>query len=390
MTIKEFRTSNDLRIPLIADYEDRIYVGKRDIRASLADDDWAYRKVGAKVRVERVSLDYYDFCLLYSLLGELRAIPDSGFRSGLDIGGREGTHAAQMRTRCVDRVSSIDMVDGNDDELDRRIFRQFRAVDRLSSLRKNALLQALSKMPFGTRLLNSWIYRDGATREYEQSLRLTEQWAEHVDLPTWEGEGRRRHATVDRFIVGSVYETPLDKHDLIFSFRTVNALDHRRLFRIVADSLEPGGIFAFHTVYLWGPLFRSGLTGDMPGFDRRLSLDDIEAYYRMHKPEQAPHVRDMYGMLDPSRPSLRTYADAADEFGMDLIGYKRLHIAPMTFVKAKQKGEKIFEDTAYWRSIGVDPLEILREIRGRRPDVQMEDLDTAGIMLVFKRRMGGQ
>ncbi len=390
MTSNHFRTSGGVSIPLTANYEDRIYVGKRDIRASLADDDWAYRKVGAKVRVERVSLDYYDFCLLYSLLGELRAIPEGGFRSGLDIGGREGTHAAQMRARCVERVSSIDMVDGNDDELDLRLTRQFRAVDRLSQLRRSALLQAISRLPFGMRLLNSWIYRDGATREYEMSLRVTEQWAEHVDLPTWEGEGRRRPATVDRFVVGSVYETPLEKHDIIFSFRTVNALDHKKLFKIVGDSLEPGGVFAFHTVYLWGPLFRSGLTGDMPGFDRRLSLEDIEAYYREHKPEQAPHVRDMYGMLDPARPSLRTYVDAAAECGMDLMGYRRLHIAPTTFSKAMQKGGKIFEDTAYWRSIGVDPQAILRDIRARRPDVQMEDLDTAGIMLVFKRRASGQ
>ncbi len=73
--------------------------------------------MGKPVRIGKVSGDVYGFALMVDFLAELNLLPEEAYKNLLDIGGREGVHAALFRGLYAKSADVADLQDGNDPEL---------------------------------------------------------------------------------------------------------------------------------------------------------------------------------------------------------------------------------------------------------------------------------
>jgi hypothetical protein len=190
----------------------------------------------------------------------------------------------------------------------------------------------------------------------------------------------KREPYVDTFIVGDFLSTGVEgKFDVATCFLALCLMDYKKLVEKVSGMLEPGGVFTFFERYTWGPGPMTGLSGDFPYFEKRLTLDDIKRYYQEYKPDELEYVEKLYNLHDPTRTSIKQYVEHSYNAGLNLVAFRPL-IVPFlsdTVDENYKPGDPIHRD--------IHAKEVLRDIHHFRKDIDLRDLFTSYFMMAFKK-----
>jgi SAM-dependent methyltransferase len=189
----------------------------------------------------------------------------------------------------------------------------------------------------------------------------------------------RLGATLDAYHLADVFAVK-GNYDLITSFMALDYFEFARIAAKVSELLDPGGVFAFLVSYWWYPVNNTLLYGRFPYALQRLSPDELLRYFRQVHPDISfEGVERRLGYSDQKRLTISDYEDAAYDVGLVPIAALRLN--PDTW-KNQRSGPGPFQ-IARRRSSGFDRL--LSDTRRWKPRVQLSDLLTSHVMLVFAK-----
>ncbi len=381
-----FETKYGQKINLIPEVEGILYPntqkGTDFYEQMLGFESYAYEmedNIGRKIEIQSIVNDLITFAQLIDFMQEIEAIPPGGFRKALDIAGAEGVHAAFFRGLYAEQCDVADLLDGTDPAFSSKLKSQLRRfkIEKVADYwlhHRPRLAKAVQKM---------------TGKNFRRGLKRLNS-TKHINVPSFENFYNfnfKRQPKVDAFHVGNWFESVQDTYDAIINFQSFWLWDHHKSFKKIASLLEKGGVFATNAPYHWcgRPSLDSGglLGGAFPFFEQRLELDDIQKYYQTHKPEYAQYVEKSYNSTDPARPTITQYIKTAAEHGLICKGYKRIYFrAPYNLY---YKGACLVRSLGIQLQIDVDAEEVLRDIHQFRQDVELEDLMTRAVIMVFEK-----
>ena len=336
-----------------------------------------------KIKNGYINNDLYSLGCVLDLLSELKLTNDKQFKKCLDIGGREGIHAAIFRGLYANEVHVADISDGKDPFLTYKILKAlyryfpYYFIDNFVSNKYG--LDFLFKKIFG-RTAASSLPRNKNTKHKNSVSR--ENFYHFLFNKT---------PKVDKFFVGDWFETVDEDYDIIMSFQNMWLWDYKQSFKKISDKLEEGGLFCTMAPYCWAG--RSGLDsgyvigGEFGYFEQRLTKNDIQRYYNEYKPEVAHLVDWGYNAIDPHRPTIQNYIDEALRHGLVIEGVKRIY-DNLRF-DLVSNGKIIYKNSTpnpkkkILPKIDID--EVLKNIHQFRTDVKLEDLLTRAAVMVFRK-----
>lgn len=367
-----FTTQFGEKIKLIPGYGDKTGFNKKaGLEGKKLDE--VYKRLhyveGSKINIEidNFGRDVITYALLMDYLDALGLLPEEGYGRGIDIGGREGIHAALFRAHHAKHMISADLMDGNDPELNQKMKKIF------VNQRKHQIGEYFLKDNPITGSILQKLFPGKKSRRFMTMCGDVPSKKHFYDF------NLKREAVVDEFLVGDILKQETRKVDIALCFLALCLIDYKQLIAKVAEMLPSGGVFAFFERYTWGPGPVSGLSGDFPYFEKRLTLADIKKYYEQYKPGELEYVEKLYNLHDPKRTSLQQYIDQSYDVGMHLVGFKPMLVPFLsdTIDESYKPGDAVVRD--------IDANEVLRDIHHFRPEIEKLDLQTSYFMMVFKK-----
>jgi|TARA_Y100000294_G_scaffold51166_1_gene48188 hypothetical protein len=385
-----FKTSFGDLITIVPGLDKKLYHGfyrKTEVNAWLerCPESDIPRWQGNKVEFDDMRSDLYGFALLIDFMEELNLLYEDPFDRVLDIGGREGIHAALFRGHFARHADVADILDGRNSQLGKMIKAEYK-----KRYRKHQIADRLMTYHKWTRFLFRLFYPN-----FNDLARLNP--GRYNNIPSYHNYFNfnfQREPNVDNYIIGDCLKAPIeeDAYDVVLTFESFYLFDATTAIPRVASFLKKGKFFAGLFPYAWNSLSTYGLSGDFAFFEQRLILEDICKYYEIYKPEIRDSVEQLYYAIDPNRPTIRQYIDLFLDNGMILKGYKRLFQKQPYCLASKHRfrNHPLTEsniDTQHGNEeiIVVDADEVLANIARFRKDVKFEDLMTKGVLMVFEK-----
>lgn len=340
-----------------------------------------------QIKPGKIGNDLYPLGCILDLLDELKLTNNRKFKKCLDIGGREGVHAAIFRGLYAEEAHVADVVDGTDPFLTLKLLKElYKYIPRY-------LIDCFIRDKYGLDFLFQKI-----TDRTPASILPRNKNPKHKNSASMHNYYHflfKRIPKVDRFLVGDWFDTVNEAYDIILTFQCMWLWDHKRVFKKISEHLEEGGLFCMTTPYCWAG--RSGMDsayaigGEFGYFEQRLTLKDIQRYYDEYKPDVSQWVDAGYNAIDPNRPTVRNYIDEASKQGMVLEGIKRIY--DNLRYDLISGGKTIYKNDLPNTSpvspkgppIKIDADEVLKNIHRFRTDVELEDLRTRAVVMVFRK-----
>ncbi len=335
-----------------------------------------------KIKNGYINNDLYSLGCVLDLLSELKLTKDRKFKKCLDIGGREGIHAAIFRGLYAEEVHVADITDGKDPYLTLKLLKSlyryipYYIIDNF--IRDKYLLNTAFKKITGR--TPSSILPRGKNTKHKNSVSM-ENFYHFLFNKT---------PKVDRFLIGDWFETISETYDVMLSFQNMWLWDYKIVMKKVSENLEKDGLFCTMTPYCWAG--RSGLDagyvigGEFGYFEQRLTKNDIQKYYSKFKPDVAHLVDWGYNSVDPNRPTVQNYVDEAKKNGLIIEGVKRIY--DNLRYDLISNGEIIYKNNLLNKKksiIKIDVDEVLKNIHRFRKDVKLDDLLTRAVVMVFRK-----
>ena len=343
------------------------------------------KKISLKSGV--ISNDLYSLGCVLDLLDEIKIIKDRKFKKCLDIGGAEGVHAAILRGLMAKKVHVADAMDGRD---------PFLTLKLLKELYKYFPFYIIDKFIRGKYGLDNLFYKiTGYTPASILPRNKNYKHQNSVSVKNFYHFMFNQIPKVDKYLLGNWFEEVNEIYDIIVTFQCMWLWNHKQVFKKVSDILENNGIFCMMTPYCWAGR-SSGDSGYLLGgkfayFEQRLTKQDIQNYYDKFKPDVAKWVNSAYEAFDPNRPTINDYIDEAYKNGLVLEGVKRIYDNLRYDLISNDK--VIYKNNLPYTSPEVEngPVlkieidDILKNIRRFRKDVELEDLRTRAVVMVFRK-----
>ncbi|OGH59409.1 MAG: hypothetical protein A2725_01105 [Candidatus Magasanikbacteria bacterium RIFCSPHIGHO2_01_FULL_33_34] len=320
------------------------------------------------IEVDNFGRDVITYALLMDFLEDNGLLPKEGYNRSIDIGGREGIHAALFRAQHSKYAVSADLMDGNDPDF----------AEKMKKIIQNQKKHKWGEMLLEDNPITAPIL--GKLFPGKKSRRHMTMCGVEPSKKNFYNFNFKREADVDKFMVGDFLNTSVDgKFDMATCFLALCLIDYKKLVEKVSSMLEPGGVFAFFERYTWGPGPVTGLSGDFPYFEKRMTLEDIKKYYQEFKPDELEYVEKLYNHHDPTRTSIKQYVDHSYDAGLNLIAFKPLVVPFLsdTIDETYKPGDPINRD--------INAKEVLRDINHFRADIDLRDLFTSYFMMAFKK-----
>ena len=322
--------------------------------------------MSVKINVNNFGKDLITYALLTELLDSVGLLPEQGYERALDIGGQEGIHAALFRAHYAKHITVTDLMDGRDPELTNKMKQIIR------NSKKHKYLEILYRRNKLTAPILQKLFPNMQMRRLMSMCQTFPSFEHYFNF------NFKRELAVDEFIVGDFFEKTYGQYDIAVSFLTPCIMDYFKFIKKVSDLLPKGGVFAFITRYQWGPGSLLRMPADIPYFEKRLTLEDMERYYMKYQPDQVAYTRKVFNIFDPNRTSIQQYIKQGYDNNLHLVAMKPL-IVPFlsdTINSHTNKDE--------W-SREIDAKEVLRDIKHFRSDIGMQDLFVSYNMMVFKK-----
>ena len=188
---------------------------------------------------------------------------------------------------------------------------------------------------------------------------------------------------ISNYYVGNIFEH--DKtYDFVSAYSCLEYFKHDELFKKIFNLLNEDGIFVFIVNYWWWPVNSSSIIGYFPYASQRLERDDFIKYLKeFHENDESKDMLTRYDYFAdgiPQKPTLSQYISSAERQGLSLIGYNRLMPSVSTHPKTSLTPNSLD------RCIDFQLKEVLENIHSFRKDATIEDLKTAHVMAVFKKK----
>ena len=300
------------------------------------------------------------------LLDELGLLPENGYERAIDLGGQEGIHAALFRGHYAKHVTSADLLNGGDTQL----------PQKMKYIIKNQKKHQLGEFLFQDNPLTSSILKKFFPGK--ESRRFSPMCGVVPSKKHFYNFKFKRELNVDEFVVGNFIDKVTGQFDIVLSFLTLCLVDYSKAISKISDILPSGGVFATIDRYAWGTGPQSGVCGNFPYFEKRLTLEDMKRYYGEYHPDELQYVEKLYNKFDPNRTSTKQMVKLAYDNGLHLLAYRPFTFPFLSDTLETYKGQiKLNRD--------IDANEVLRDISHFRNDIGLDDLFTPYFMMVFKK-----
>ena len=311
---------------------------------------------------------FYEAALLLDALRGAGA--SNQFRAALDIGSGPALQPRIMKlVGRIEHLEAIDVYDGTRRCSDILLRRHARRLRRLYPLYR---LQKLVPRPLRQHI--------GVLRKIDAKLPLgVEDFGHHPDESPY-GASFRRGPTLAAYHVGDVFAHQ-GRYDLVTSFMALEYFDFDKLALKVSELLEPGGYFGFLVSYWWYPVNSSLLYGRFPYLVQQLSGNEVMQYYGAVHPElPSEGLARRLRYSDPGRPTIADYERIG--YGHGLVPSRTLRLHP----------DHTRNSRAILGPLAIDTLPgwtletVLANTRRIKPDVQLSDLMTSHVLMLFRKR----
>ena len=192
-----------------------------------------------KIKNGYINNDLYSLGCVLDLLSELKLTKDRKFKKCLDIGGREGIHAAIFRGLYAEEVHVADISDGKDPYLTLKLLKSlyryipYYIVDNF--IRDKYLLNTAFKKITG-RTPSSILPRSKNTKHKNS-----------VSMENFYHFLFNKTPKVDRFLIGDWFETISETYDVMLSFQNMWLWDYKIVMKKVSENLDKDGLFCTMT-----------------------------------------------------------------------------------------------------------------------------------------------
>lgn len=348
-----FTTSEGRKIPLVNGYRalfPHFYWDSPEVLEEQAKPDHQYRL-------------FLNHLLKYAAVMDL--LESQGlktrWKSALDVGALDGT---------ISRMLTTDGRAGRADAIDQ--------TDLCASLTEdqfNAHLKRLNEELAETK--NSHIARDA----FLDSIPFHHEMAyTPPDGSTFWSERDLNASIITNYYEQNIYEFRSEtSYDLITTFLTSVVLDTDVAFPKFAELLEPGGLFIMIEPYWWCPYLFFGVAGEFPWAFQRLSVGDLEKYIDAHHSDDRTFLIERLEVFR-HRHTVDSYIRSANRNGLSLVGVRR-------FIQTEQRGMFRAKLSPQYMNQFPDArcADVIDDIRAFRPDVQIVDLMTNYVAMVFRK-----
>lgn len=280
------------------------------------------------------------------------------FKRALDIGGAEGVLSRLLKAEKKVDIASCIEIQNKQDSINTFIFLKYYLKYRvrilLSKFKKLRALAPGNKNKYG--------YFTQLGKYHANRFRIK-------SLPK-----------INNYILGDIFEHN-KKYDLITSIQSLTYFDLDEIFNKVSDLLVDEGIFFVLVDYFWYPVNSTRIVGDAPFMVQRLEKDDLLEYFAEFHPNMKQEVEEKLNFFHKgNRPVISDFIKTANKYNLQLINYRR-HTTPMQDSNIKTKYTPTYLD----KHKNTKLSGILEDIRQYNKDVEIEDLLTTHISIIFRK-----
>jgi len=355
---KKFTTKFGHDIPIIENY--RMIHGKTDY-STFEELLFNKEETFYEQRASFLS-DLVEYSIVFEYLESLGI--KKKFETALDIGGQQGYVSkiitAEGKSKYSDCVEIFDYRGDADFQKFISYYKKLKFLSKNKFLRKNRKIN---------RIVNS--VEEKGRKFGKHTFDKSKLW--NIDF---NNKGKIRD-----YILKDVYDVD-KKYDLVTSLLCLVHFEYKQLFKKINELLNENGIFVFLDSYWWWPVNPTRVIGDFPYSVQRLTKDDLIKYFEEFHPDEKKDVlkkiEHYYGGLE-NKPSVQTFIEEAEKNGLSLVGYQRFMPNQDSHLRTPITPKAFSELKDFSFS------EILRDIHEFRKDVNIEDLKTAFVLMVFKK-----
>jgi hypothetical protein len=390
-----FKTSFGHEIPIVEDYR-RSLPPPRD-NAALVGSSSIQQTLGAKGPEESdfgIVSDVFQFAMMADWFSRTVA---SGrrYERMLDVGGSTGfigqLFKATGHVRAVENIEVIDFSESLSIERARLFLR------KIQNGRKQLYTPACLQPPSpdavswrgAVRALLSPRHRSapGAIATNEDQIWVLQQLDHMISTYPFPIDEHSHYwridpdveLSLDRFILGDLFELD-EKYDFLLVSTTMQHFSVAPFLEKAYALLEPGGILFIWNAYWYWVLIVNRVFGEFPWAVQRLTWDDFARYLKEYQPDQIDNARLSVEVFHKAekRYTVNDYIAAGEAAGFRQLDHHRL--VPFSGIKS---------DIGGWRLQGdhgpAVQKEVLRDIHCFRPDVELIDLSTQSVFLLFQK-----
>jgi SAM-dependent methyltransferase len=185
--------------------------------------------------------------------------------------------------------------------------------------------------------------------------------------------------SLDRYITGDFMELE-EQYDFLLVATTMQHFSVPVFLKKAYSLLKPGGVIFIWNAYWYWALIVNRIYGDFPWAVQRLTDDDFARYVREYQPDQVENSRLSVGRFHKAekRYTVPDYIKAGEAAGFRHLAHHRLR--PFSGLKNKIGAWTLEGD--HGPSL---QQEVLRDIHEFRPDVDITDLTTQSVFLLFQK-----
>lgn len=300
----------------------------------------------------------YKLAIVLDFLSELGL--SHRWRRALDVGAMDATISRLLAaSQLVDQADAVDLFDQSE-RLSNATFQKHLELHRITAVRSMETAETRRAMLDRIPLFHEFRFHPAQTSPF---------WQEKFETtPSF------------RFLIGDILKNPpADKYDLVTSFMTSVVLDVEKAFQVIADKLDANGIFVLLEPYWWHPYLFLGSVGHFPYAFQRLDDADTTRYLREHHSDDAETLLARLEIFS-HRWTVNDYVTAADRCGLELLGERR-------FVQTQHFG--VFRSKISPQAVNLHDdsrlCDVLDDIHAFRSDIQLNDLLTSFVVLVFRK-----
>jgi hypothetical protein len=378
MQQKYFETSFGHRIPIVPDYR-RHLPPPRDNDSALGASS-IQQSMGAKGPEESdfgILSDIFQFGMMADWF-DRTAVSDRCYNRMLDIGGSTGLMGqlfkAAGRARAVENIEILDFRDSL--ELDRvRFF-----LKTIQDMRRELSFPARSRV----QELKTVLLRPGIRSSLRWFLEHLNFMQSTFPYPIGEHSNYWKlnpgcELGLDRYILGDLFELD-EKYDFLLCATTMQHFSVPSFLRKAYSLLESGGVLFIWNAYWYWVLLVIRVYGDFPWGAQRLTWEDYSRYLREYQPDQVDNARKSVETFHKAemRYTVADYIAAAKQAGFKYVDHHRL--IPFSGIKNKIGGHILEGD--HGASV---QKEVLRDIHCFRQDIELIDLATQSVFLLFQK-----
>lgn len=309
--------------------------------------------------------DFYEYAIMIDFLESIGI--KRKWNSALDIGGQQGYVSrfliGEEKTNSADCIELSDY--GKHLNLKKmkwfyNRYKMWKLAKKLNFNYKNQVLKVLNA--FQTMCDNYGYYPNHDSKFWK--LKFT------------------KDPNITNYIIEDIYKLN-KKYDFISALLCLEYFNYKTLFKKINELLNEDGIFIFFVNYWWWPVNSTRIVGNFPYAAQRLEKDDFILYLKEFHTDQLSDFIQRYDYfcdgLD-EKPTLSQYISEAEQKNLSLIGCRRFMPTASTHSKTPICPPILdqYDDSKL--------IEILENIHTFRKDVVIEDLKTAYIMCVFRKK----